>query len=233
MQLKIVSWNIYGGRKLPEIIKCLTEANADIIGLQEVLEDENGANNGAKAIADVLGYNYTYETTTLLIPSISHLLEKHGIEKNMGWGNAILSKYEISEKNTHVLSRDRKRTALEAAVRVEGKNLHVFSTHLVYASVQPSETQSVQAQNLLKVLPKENGLVMGNFNATPDSKIIEDMKRVMVNTEEDPTTYTADGKKMDYIFSTADIKTISSGTIASQASDHLPIYAIIEIKDPS
>ena len=229
MQLKIVSWNIWGGRKLPEIIQCLSEANPDIIGLQEVLQDEGGANNSAKAIADALGYTYIYETTTLLIPSISHLLEKHGIDKNMEWGNAIVSRYPISDRNVHVLSGDRKRTALEGTVTVEGKSLHIFSTHLVYAPAQPSEIQAAQAQNLLKVVPKESGLVMGDFNATPDSKIIEDMASAMVNTEGDPAKYTADGKKIDYIFSTADIKTLSSGTLDSQASDHLPVYAIIEI----
>ena len=229
MQLKVVSWNIFGGRKLPEIIQCLREANPDIIGLQEVLQDEGGANNNAKAIADVLGYTYTYETTTLLIPSISHLLEKHGIEKNMEWGNAILSRYPISHRNSHVLSRERKRTALEATVEINGKSLHIFSTHLVYALTQSSEIQITQAQNLLKVLPKENGLVMGNFNVTPDNKIINDIESIMVNTEGDQTKYTADGKKMDYIFSTRDIKILSSGTIDSQASDHLPVYTIIEL----
>ena len=229
MQLKIISWNIYGGRKLPEMIECLREANADIIGLQEVLQDEGGANNSAKAIADVLGYTYVYETTTLLIPSISHLLEKHKIENNMEWGNAILSKYPLSDRNVHVLSGDRKRTALEATVKIEGKSLRIFSTHLVYAAVQPSEIQTTQVHNLIKVLPKENCLVMGDFNTTPDSKAIEDMSKVMMNTESDPTKFSADGQKLDYIFSTADIKTLSSGTIDSQASDHLPIFSIIEI----
>lgn len=229
MQLKIVSWNIYGGRKLPEMIECLREANPDIIGLQEVLQDEGGANNSAKAIADVLGYTYVYETTTLLMPSISHLLEKHKIENNMEWGNAILSKYPLSDRNVHVLSGDRKRTALEATVKIEDKSLHVFSTHLVYAAVQPSEIQTTQVHNLIKVLPKENCLVMGDFNATPDSKAIEDMSKAMMNTESDPTKFSADGQKLDYIFSSADIQTLSSGTLDSQASDHLPIYANIEI----
>ena len=147
----------------------------------------------------------------------------------MEWGNAILSRYPISHRDLHVLSRERKRTALEATVEIEGKNLHVFSTHLVYAPIQPSEIQTTQAQNLLKALPKEHGLVMGNFNTTPDNKIIDDMNSVMVNTEVDQTKYTADGKKMDYIFSTRDIKILSSGTIDSQASDHLPVYTIIEL----
>lgn len=229
MQLKVVSWNIWGGRKLPEVIQCLSEANPDIIALQEVLQDEGGANNSAKAVADALGYTYIYETTTLLIPSISHLLEKHGIDKNMEWGNAILSRYPISNRNVHVLSGERKRTALEGTITIEDKKLQVFSTHLVYAPAQPSHTQTTQMQNLLKVLPKENGLVMGDFNATPDDTVMGDILKVMVNTEVDSTKYTADGKKADYIFTTTDIKTISSGTLDSQASDHLPVYAIVEI----
>lgn len=229
MQLKIVSWNIWAGRKLPETIQCLSEANPDIIGLQEVLQEEDGTNNSAKAIADALGYTYIYETTTLLLPSISHLLEKHKIDKNMEWGNAIVSRYPIKESRLHVLSGDRKRTALEATIEVEGKTLHVFSTHLVYASAQPSDIQSTQMKNLIKIAPKESGLVMGDLNATPDSDIIKTMSKVMMNTEGDPTKITADDKKMDYIFSTADIKTLESGTLDSQASDHLPLYAIIEI----
>jgi endonuclease/exonuclease/phosphatase family metal-dependent hydrolase len=229
MQLKIVSWNIWGGIHLPEIITCLKEANPDIIGLQEVLQDEGGANNSAKAIADAFGYTYIYETTTILIPSISHLLEEHKIEKNMEWGNAIISRYPILHSDVHVLSQERKRVALEATIKVDDTELRVFSTHLVFAPVQPSMTLETQSRNLLEVLPKEHGLVMGDFNTTPDSEIIQNMCKVMTNTESDPSKITADGKKIDYIFSTADIKVLGSGTLTSTASDHLPVYAIIEI----
>jgi endonuclease/exonuclease/phosphatase family metal-dependent hydrolase len=228
-QLKIVSWNIWGGKNLPEIIDCLKKENPDVIGLQEVLQDEGGGNNHAKTIAEALGYTYVYETTTLLLPLISHLLKELDIEKNMEWGNAILSKYKITDHNVHVLSDSRKRVALEATIKFENKDLHFFSTHLVYAPIQPNEVQAVQAENLLKILPKENAIVVGDFNATPDSEVIQHVNKVMLDTESDSTKFTSEGKKIDYIFSTTDIKTISSGTIVSQASDHLPVYSIIEM----
>lgn len=56
MNVKLLSWNIWGGQYLPEIVDFLKKEKADIIALQEVIEDLNGANNVAKIIAQKLRY---------------------------------------------------------------------------------------------------------------------------------------------------------------------------------
>lgn len=233
-QLKLASWNIWGGKHLPEIIKCLEDLDADIIALQEVLQEEDGSSNNAKAIAEALGYEWVYETTKLLTPSVSYLLQEQGIRKSMQWGNALLSKQRILDSRTHLLSEVRTRIALEATIKVEHKDLHVFSTHLVHEPTQTSEVQMTQIQNLLTIIPKEQTIVMGDFNAPPESAAIQRMTEVLKDTEKDPTKFTrpkTDGpnQKIDYIFTTQDIQTISSGTVSSAASDHIPLYSIIEI----
>lgn len=226
--LKVVSWNIWGGQKLPEIIEQLKAMQPDVIGLQEVLQDEAGGNNNAKDIAEALGYSYIYETTTLLIPSISKLLEEHHIEKNMEWGNAIVSKYPIQSHAVHVLSQDRKRTAIEAVISVHGTELHVISTHLVYAPEDASELHTHQIQSLLKIVPTERGIVMGDFNADPKTESIQSIGTILIDSNQGSTEPTSGTDRLDYIFHTNDLKATESGVTPSGASDHSPIYAVIE-----
>lgn len=235
-RLKIVSWNIWGGKNLSEIIEVLKEIDADIIGLQEVLESETGTNNNAKAIADALGYEYVYTPTTLLTPSVSHLLKEIKVEENMQWGNAILSKHAIKNSVVHILSETKKRTALEAIITIEDRGFHFFSTHLAYVDKFSSEIQLTQTENLLKTIPAEFAIVVGDFNAIPQTKVIEKMKEVLTDAwskgTEAPHTHTSTEtgieSTIDYIFTTKDIRVLSAGVIKSRASDHFPVYGIIE-----
>ena len=83
---------------------------------------------------------------------------------------------------------------------------------------------------------------MGDFNATPESETIRKMSEVLVDT--DPTSaptwsvYPAGclvcnpqaiDTRLDYIFTTPDIKTSSFKVEQSKGSDHLPISVIAEI----
>ena len=58
MKVKILSWNIWCGTYLDEVTEFLKNANADIIALQEVVEDERG--NLVEIIAKELGYKYVH-----------------------------------------------------------------------------------------------------------------------------------------------------------------------------
>src|SRR3989344_7052569 len=100
MRLKVLSWNIWGGRYLPQVIDFLKESNADIIGLQEVSRDPGGANNAAEVIGKQLGCRWVYGAIKQLKASEIGLKS----EKTIEWGNAILSKHEIIENKNHPLS---------------------------------------------------------------------------------------------------------------------------------
>ena len=236
-QLKIVSWNIWGGKNLPEIINVLKKENADIVCLQEVLAEEDGGNNNAEVIALTLGYEWRYQSTTLLTPSVSYLLKEQGIEDNKQWGNAILSKYPVLRHDVHTLSENHKRIALEAIVNIAGSDIHIISTHLAHTNHSPSEIQINQAENLLKISTKEFSIIAGDFNSTPETEVFQKMEEAMVNTQNtysnNSYTYTSNSSGVksviDYIFCTKGGGVISSGVVNSKASDHLPIYSIIEI----
>jgi endonuclease/exonuclease/phosphatase family metal-dependent hydrolase len=239
MQIKILSWNIWGGQHLSEIKNFLRETDADIIGLQEVIQDLDGSKNTAKIIADELGYRWSYAPTREIdTAKLYKILEP----RRVMFGNAILSKYKLGEVKAHELSEEKKSIVLEAPISVSGKILHVFSTHLVHTHQEPSELQDLQAKNLLKFIPKENAVLMGDFNALPESNAIKMISGVMTNAANTirPTwSLYEDGCHtcrlgnlrycLDYIFVTKDIVINSFEIGNSKASDHLPISAIIEV----
>ena len=231
MMVKIASWNIFGGRDLPGVIRVLKSVDADIIGLQEVLAEEDGNGNGAQAVAEALGYEWLYEPAHALDPATSYVLKELGIGRNMGWGNAIVSRYPMTDKRVHALSQVRKRIALEATIDVGGEKLHVFSTHLVHGGAPMARVRLAQAERLLAAVPPSRAIVMGDFNATPDSEVVRKMAEIMRHTDEDLArrTRAAHHERLDYIFTTRDIRSVETGVVNSDASDHLPIYAIVEL----
>lgn len=239
MQFKLLSWNIWQGNHLSEIIDFLKKQNPDIIGLQEVIEKDN--TNTAQQIAEKLGYQYVY------YPAIS--------QTRLGYpqGNAILTKLPIIETKRHFLSdmtlykntaETEPRIAVESKLKIGDTHLNVFSVHLAYShKFQPSDTRNLQISNLINLLPDSHTVLMGDFNSHPDSPYIQKLTQKLNNTDKNPiqptwTIYpfnyegfqeTQLKHRLDYIFTSKDIKVKTSAIENSTGSDHLPISAIIEI----
>ncbi|MEK7128431.1 MAG: endonuclease/exonuclease/phosphatase family protein [Patescibacteria group bacterium] len=228
MKLKILSWNIWCYGKFEEISEFLKNFDANIIGLQEVLPDDPKM--------DIIGFmkKLGYHSSSSNVPEI----RKDGI--NMS--NAIFSKYPILSHKTHILSEEDSRNALQADIKIGDKILHVFNTHLLHTHQRPSQTQDIQVENLIKVLPKENTIMMGDFNATPESSVIKKMREVFTDTDpaSEPTwSVYPEGCsgcnphkvfiRLDYIFTSRDIKANSPKVHQSKGSDHLPISAVVDI----
>lgn len=230
MILKILSFNIWIESKINKIEKFLLDANADIIGLQEVENDDPKRN-----IVEFLkeqGYQYAFAP----------------VRKEWGGniyndGPAIFSRYDILGHKTFLLSKVDKRAAIEVDIQVENKVIHVFSTHLIHDHQKDTKTQREQGANLIKEInPNKTTIVMGDFNATPESWTIRAMQKVLLDT--DPLSLptwstTPEGcivckpkelnTRLDYIFTSRDVKTKSFKVESSSASDHLPISAILQI----
>jgi len=231
MKIKILSWNIWNGKYLSEIIEYLKTANADIIGLQEVVQNLDGSNNIAQVIAEKLSYEWTFAKTRTYTEG----------DRVFDWGNAILSKHKIVSSKTHILSSEEARTALQADIQINKTLLHVFSTHLLHTHQKPSKIQELQADTLAKLLPKDHTIVMGDFNATPNSIAVKHIDNILENTDRIllPTWSVYEEGcpgckpqgiycKLDYIFVTKDIPFDSFMVGQTKGSDHLPIS--VEVK---
>ncbi len=225
--VKILSWNIWCEGDFEEKAKFLRSCGADIIGLQEVIL--NSKELPVAPLLTSLGYGYVYA------PSF---MARAGVEA----GVAVFSKYPIVGSKVHFLSEEKRRSAMEAEINVSGKILQVFSAHLMHAHLQFSEIQNLQTENLIKILPKEKTIVMGDFNATPESFVFEQMNKVLQNSDPalTPTwSMYPEGcpvckpekidTRLDYIFTSSDLKISSPKVEASKGSDHLPISIVVEI----
>lgn len=224
-QVKLLSWNIWGGVYLPEVTRYLIDAKADIIALQEA--EESGATNTAEVLANELGYSFVY--------SRSMEYEWQGEMTNRG--NAVLSKFPIIGSTPHLLSGVKPRTAMQADIRINNYILQVVSVHLVHTGDQEG-----QAEHLLNVTPKNKTVIMGDFNATPDSRIIERMRESVRDTDKkDLPSWCLypDGpgeskpdmviSKYDYIFVSEDLHANDFAVGDSKGSDHLPVSVMLEL----
>ncbi len=241
MKLKIISWNIWCGTHLDEVIAFLKSAKADIIALQEAAEDERG--NIADIIAKELGHECVH-AIEMKIPLRFLPGYKSDDQGSKKFGPAILSKYKIIRSQKHELSsaKNFRRLIVGADIKVGSEILSVFSIHLKHTHQRPSALQDLEAENLLKILPTQKVIVMGDFNSLPGSSVVKKMSRILQDAESSADTPTwsvyKEGctgclvervkYKLDYIFASRDIKIDSFRVDDSKGSDHLPITAVIE-----
>lgn len=229
MKLKILSWNIWCDGDFEKIKKFLHASRADIIGLQEVMPEDK--ERDVVAFLSKLGYY------TAVAPMGATFPDGRMIT------SAIFSTYPIRTARMHMLSEQSPRQAVEAHIIVGNTTLTVFSFHLKHTHQQESTVQNLQMENLIKVLPKERFIAMGDCNATPDMTPIKRMREVSVDT--DPNSHpTLDVSlfdcsdcdpallpqtRLDYIFTSKDLKTRLPKVERSEGSDHLAISVVVEL----
>jgi endonuclease/exonuclease/phosphatase family metal-dependent hydrolase len=240
MDISLVTWNIWKGVHLPKVIQKLQELKSDIICLQEIIEQEDRSRkrvNSAHEIAKALNYNYIY--------CKSFTTDRHTPVFDLG--DAILSKFPIINSTCHTLSsmHDYKgssvtepRNAIEVEVAIEGTKLTLITTHLGYSEgFTESDIRTQQTEKLLQLLTKEKTVLAGDFNSLPHSPVITKISQILENTDPEMSkpTYTAmkdqnhKQDRIDYIFTSKDIKKKSFEILESDASDHFPVKALVTI----
>src|SRR3989344_923661 len=228
MRLKVLSWNIWINGYFDQVKDFLARADADIIGLQEVEAD--APERELIGFLTKLGYEHVFAP-----------VPKTG-KRKVNDGPALFSRHGLRNSAKHVLSDELSRCAVSADIDVRGETLHVFSTHLLHTHQAYTDVQGEQVENLLKVLSKEKTILMGDFNAGADSAYIKRMRSILQDTDPKGTpTWSMYPEgcdvcnpqsvdiRLDYMFTTPDLKVLSSRVEHSKASDHLPISAEIEV----
>lgn len=229
MQIKILSWNIWIDSHFDQVKEFLKNSNADIVGLQEVREDDP-ARETIKYM-DSLGYKYVFAP-----------IAKSWDGEVWNFGPAIFTKLQIISFQKYTLSDQDSRSLVQADVKVGDKLIHTFCTHLTHTHQQESDIQLQQVEELLKYIPNKDSVLLGDFNAIPIGKTIQKVRESLLDTDpsNQPTwsvypegCVTCNPQKidirLDYIFTTKDIRTHSFKVEDSRGSDHLPISIIMEL----
>ncbi len=227
--MKVLSWNIWIDCHFDLLKDFLKAADADIIGLQEVKDDD--PKRDVIGFLTGLGYQHIFART-----------EKEWEGKVYRHGPAIFSKLPIVHSETYFLDDKDQYVAVRADVEVNGKVLHIFSTHLVHTHQKPSTQQETQVAQLIEKLPADRVVVVGDFNASPQSTAIQEMNKVLTDTDPSASpTWSMHPEgcltcnpqvvdiRLDYIFVSRDLKASSFLVGKSVASDHLPITIDLEI----
>ena len=156
-------WNLSGPWKerREEIVTAVRELDADIVCLQEIVDD--GDRNSARWVAERTGYD---------------AVATAGVEARPGltFGPAILSRWPIEREQHWRLPNDPGPTDIERVLlHARTRGIDVFTTHLtsLYPSGRLRERQCLAIDELVAVHADPESAVpailAGDFNAEPDS----------------------------------------------------------------
>lgn len=160
-RLRVATFNIWHDRedwaaRMPLLVQALREADADIIALQEVLQDAaKGLPNQAETLAEALGgYSVHFVAT-----------EPAGAPRR--YGNAILTRLPVlAEASKKLEPLNDYRTALRVRVQAHGRPIDLVVTHLAWQE-DAGPVRARQIADLMSWLPQDGTplVVMGDFNA--------------------------------------------------------------------
>lgn len=237
--LRVVTFNIWHDAgnwplRLKLIVEALRAADADVIGLQEVLQDATkNLPNQAETIAAALGgYRVEFMSTS-------------PVGAANRYGNAILTRLPVVETDTIKLEPfNDYRTALRVRVRSDGRLVDIVNTHLAH---QPDAgpVRAQQINGLLGWLPSDDVplVLMGDFNAPLDEAAlapiaIRGLEPTLAPGATDTTLVVERGHKarvIDHIFAdprafeVSDARRIADAVNGEFPSDH---YAVIATLTP-
>ncbi len=239
MKIKLLTYNIFSGRTLDKKydlggkIDIIRQTSPDIIGLNEVHNNTNhsGFTSQTDIIAGELGFPHKFFART-----IDHDGGEYGI--------ALISRFPILKCENIPIpdicgdkrdSRFEDRTHICADIDCAGTVLHVITSHYGL-SVPERESAVSQTLKISGSFNFERVVFMGDLNTKPDEELLKPLFSVFCDAGENLEgeqgyTFRSDNptERIDYILFSRDIKLCSAFVPRFISSDHLPVFAEIEI----
>lgn len=244
LPLRVMSFNIHssygtdGTFDIEAIARVISDSGATLVGLQEVPRGRliSGVTDQVTLLQQRTGFAHVafFGTT------------------DPTWGNAILSRYPISDVTTAYLPLEGtllRRGYLGATVAAPEGPVLFITTHLqhindpdVHDSDPEGDLYPVHHAQLESVIHEWGGvepaILTGDFNARPGWRQIEEVLAAgWADSWDDAGVgngYTANAAdprhRIDYVFHTGDLVATDVGVILSQASDHFPVAADLVLR---
>jgi len=233
--LRVMTYNIHVGigmdkkLDLPRVAGVINAQHPDLVGLQEV----------DRGVTRTQGIDEITELAKLtrMDYAFAFNLRYQGGQ----YGVAILSRFPIRATDHRLyqnLRQAERRVFIRAAVSVHGRLVNFVTTHLDY---QYDDGRLFEAKQLLSALKDVKGplIVVGDFNDIPAGHAYQLMRYqfgdawIESRSTEEGFSYPADkpAKRIDYIFfrSIDRVRTKRAWIVSTQASDHVPVVADLEI----
>ncbi|MFT5106009.1 MAG: endonuclease/exonuclease/phosphatase family metal-dependent hydrolase [Verrucomicrobiales bacterium] len=233
-ELRLLSYNIHAGVggdgefDLERIAKVIKSARPHVVALQEV-DKETTRSKGidiAKRLAELTGMKHLFGAS---------------IEFGGGYyGNAILTNLPIETTETVLLPEKiavEKRSVLVADLNLDGETIRILVTHFCHRE-EANRVAAVEAIAAKLVPADMTSFVMGDLNATPDSKPLKVLAKAgwrNPSKKPTPTFPAADPtRQIDFVLHrTAGTRkdiTVKHVRVLEEevASDHRPLLVVFE-----
>lgn len=222
-KLTVVTYNIeHGSQGLDKVLDVLRNTEADIIALNEVDNVQMRSNFVFQGhwLAKQLGM-YCY----------------FGPAMDIGYGNALLSRYRLSQvRNVTLFSFRENRGCITGLLFKKGERYRFFVIHLGL-----NQKERMRHLGEIKILmdsyPEKNKVLLGDFNVKPDAPEIKMITKDLIDTFAhygigDETTYPAiPGARIDYIFTSPSVKIKEVKVLPQIASDHQAVTATMFLEN--
>lgn len=152
------------------------------------------------------------------------------------WGSAILTSAPVSDEmlREFTSSKNLKRSAIGVEVETETGPLWAFGTHLDNPS-GASEVRLEQVEQLLAFWnARSPAIIAGDFNATPDSDVVQRMRAAGFDDPGDRlnnATTSEDKRRIDYIFTAGNLEVTDVRVDDIWTSDHRPVTARMTLRE--
>jgi endonuclease/exonuclease/phosphatase family metal-dependent hydrolase len=233
LHLRVMSYNVGGHgarwskRHVEKVARTISEAGADVVGLQEV-------HRGTK--------HSRLEDQAETLARLTDMSVQFGKSFDLGageFGNAVLTRGELRSSVIHPLpGPGEPRTLLHTVVGLPESEVHFYVTHLAAWGRWGRTARSVQIGGLVERLKQSNGpfVLVGDLNAPPNAPEIGTlMAAEMFRMCGDDVAFTHRymRQRIDYVFADPGWTTASYQVIRSGPSDHWPVLVELrrEIED--
>jgi endonuclease/exonuclease/phosphatase family metal-dependent hydrolase len=230
-----MTFNIQSGlRGLDRVAEVIRAANPDIVALQEVDQGSRraGGLDQTAVLAEKTGlpYHAHFRTTDLY---------------GGAYGIALLSRFPLEALEEHPLPVPRgaePRTLAHALMRVDGREVSVYLTHLIRRPFNGDARvrQSALIAGLLAKDPRPK-LLMGDLNDDPDSRPVRLLRRnltdvVAASGQGSEGTYPlplpfSPALRIDYVLACDAFVPLRSEVLRVGVSDHYPVIADVRLKE--
>lgn len=202
----------------------INECQADIVGLNEMFDGENGI------------YGKQTQKLSELTELKNHFFARAIYEDTSEYGNGVLSRYKIT-KTSRIPIPDPSPKAYtgyyETRVLLKCELENGYTVLITHFGLNKDEQENAQ-RVILENLTDTKCILMGDFNIEPDNELLVPIREKMQDTQAKMTgdikTFPSNEPriKIDYIFLSPDIKIKSAEVVNKIASDHRPIIVEIE-----
>jgi len=233
--LRLMTYNIkYATWGMDGIAEALRAANPDIVALQEV--DSGTRRAGGADQATVLA-----ERTGL--PYHAHFRTRD--VDGGAYGIALLSRFPLEKLEQHTLPvppGGEPRTVVHAVIRVEGREVSVYLTHLTHPPFR-DRTRLHQSMFISGLLAKDSRpkVLLGDLNDGPDSYPLRLLRRYVRDvfaasgsgpsgTFQVPVPILSPTVRIDYVLACDAFTPLHSQVMRVGASDHFPVVADVWLK---